>query len=83
VPHTVLLSWNPSTSTNVKGYNVYRASIAGGEYSRINATPVSGIAYSDSTVSSGRTYYYVTTAVDTNTVESAYSNQATAVVPTP
>jgi hypothetical protein len=34
-------------------------------------------------VSSGMTYFYVTTAVETNGVESGYSNQAQAVVPRP
>jgi fibronectin type 3 domain-containing protein len=37
--------------------------------------------YTDSTVASGTTYYYVVTAVDSNNNESAYSNQATAVIP--
>ena len=83
VPHTVSLSWKASTSTNIKGYNVYRTAVAGGSYGKMNATPVSATAYVDGTVVSGRTYYYVTTAVDTNNVESAYSNQAAAVVPYP
>lgn len=39
--------------------------------------------YSDSTVQSGMTYYYVTTAVDSSGTESSYSNLAQAVVPFP
>jgi hypothetical protein len=39
--------------------------------------------YTDNTVQAGVTYYYVTTAVDASGVESVYSNQAQAVVPTP
>jgi fibronectin type 3 domain-containing protein len=83
VPHSVTLSWTPSTSTNLKGYNVYRAATAGGAFAKINASTVTGTAYTDSTVASGRTYYYVTTAVNTSNLESGYSNQATAVVPSP
>lgn len=83
IPHTVSLSWNASTSTNIKGYYVYRADIAGGAYAKLNGSPVTATAYTDASVASGRTYYYVTTAVDTNNVESTYSNQATAVVPSP
>jgi fibronectin type 3 domain-containing protein len=49
----------------------------------LTASPVTTVSYADRTVASGRTYYYVTTAVDTNNVESSYSNQATAVVPNP
>jgi fibronectin type 3 domain-containing protein len=39
------------------------------------------INYTDSAVTNGTTYYYVTTAVDGSGNESAYSNQATAVIP--
>jgi fibronectin type 3 domain-containing protein len=34
--------------------------------------------YADSGLTSGTTYYYVVTAVDSNGVESPYSNQASA-----
>jgi fibronectin type 3 domain-containing protein len=37
--------------------------------------------YTDSTVQSGTTYYYVATAVDAAGSESMYSNQVQAVVP--
>jgi fibronectin type 3 domain-containing protein len=39
--------------------------------------------YSDSTVQSGKTYYYVTTAVDSSGAESSYSSQVQAVIPFP
>ena len=72
-----------STSTNVTGYNVYRADVAGGAYAKMNASPLATTAYVDGSVASGRTYYYVATSVDSSDLESAYSNQAAAVVPTP
>jgi Abnormal spindle-like microcephaly-assoc'd, ASPM-SPD-2-Hydin len=80
--HTVALSWTPSTTSTVIGYNVYRGTVSG-TYSRINASAVGGTSYSDSTVQSGEniTYYYVVTAVDSSGVESTVSNQATALVP--
>ena len=81
--HTVDLSWNASTSTSVSGYNVYRSTASGGPYTKINASINSSMNYSDSTVQSGQTYYYVTTAVSSTGTESAYSNQVTAVVPFP
>jgi hypothetical protein len=83
IPHSVVLSWNASTSSNLKGYAVYRAETAGGAFTKLTASPVAATVYTDSTVASGRTYYYVTTAVDGNNVESGYSNQAVAVVPSP
>jgi Domain of unknown function (DUF4082)/SdrD B-like domain len=83
IPHTVSLSWKASTSSNVKGYNVYRASVAGGAFTKMNTTPMGETTWVDSSVASGRTYYYVATTVDSSNVESSYSNQAAAAVPTP
>jgi hypothetical protein len=80
--HTVSLQWTPSTSTNVVGYNVYRATTSGGAYTKVNSTPIAGVIYLDIAVQSGQTYYYRTTAVDSNNNESGYSNTATAAVPT-
>jgi fibronectin type 3 domain-containing protein len=39
------------------------------------------LSYTDSTVQSGVTYYYVVTAFDDWAQESAYSNEAIAIVP--
>ena len=78
--HTVALSWGASSS-QVIGYRVYRSETSGGSYSPLNGTAVAALNYSDSTVASGTTYYYVVTAVDSSGTESAYSNQATAVIP--
>jgi len=77
--HSVALSWNASTSS-VVGYNVYRGTTTGGPYSKINAMNAS-TSYTDNSVVSGQTYSYVTTAVDGNGKESAYSNEVQAVVP--
>jgi hypothetical protein len=78
--HSVALSWNASTST-VAGYNVYRGTQFGGPYSKLNSSLIAGTSYSDSSVQSATTYYYVSTAVNSSSVESGYSNQATAVIP--
>jgi len=79
-PHSVDLSWTPSTSP-VVGYNVYRSTNSNGPYDELNPNLVSSTSYTDQTVANGATYYYVTTAVDAQGVESAYSNQAVAVIP--
>jgi hypothetical protein len=78
--HSVGLSWDPSTS-QVIGYNIYRGTAAGGPYTKLNPSATTTTVYTDSSVQSGQTYYYVTTAVDSSNVESAYSNQATAAIP--
>jgi fibronectin type 3 domain-containing protein len=77
------LTWTASTSSNVTGYNVYRGVVAGGPYTKINALPVAATSFIDTAAQAGLTYYYVTTAVDSNNNESAYSNQAQAVIPYP
>jgi len=79
--HTVNLSWDASTSPNIVGYNVYRGAESNGPYTKINSSLDPNTSYSDSTVQAGQTYYYVTTAVDNLGVESVYSNQTEAVIP--
>ena len=81
--HSVVLSWLASTSSGVAGYNVYRGTVTGGPYTKVTtSSPVGGFSYTDTNVVAGQTYYYVATAVEGST-ESAHSNQATAVIPTP
>ena len=79
--HTVDLTWN--ASENAVGYNVYRGNVSGGPYAMINASLDGTTAYTDNTVVSGQTYFYVSTAVDANGNESGYSNQTQAVIPNP
>ena len=76
--HSVALNWNPSASA-VIGYFVYRGTISGGPYSKLILDTTA--SYTDSNVSDGQTYYYVVTAVDSSNVESAYSNQVSATIP--
>jgi fibronectin type 3 domain-containing protein len=66
----------------VVAYNVFRGASSGGSYSKISAMNAS-TSYLDDTVQAGQTYVYVTTAVDGSGNESANSNQALAVIPTP
>ena len=81
--HSVSLGWNTSTSSDVAGYNIYRATVSTGPFTRINvaldATPYD----TDSTVQSGLTYYYDVTTVSTMGSESVYSNQVQVTIPTP
>jgi len=80
VQHSVALTWNASIST-VAGYNVYRSTVSGGPYAKINASLVPALNYTDATVQNGSTYYYVTAAVDSSGTESAFSNEASAAIP--
>jgi hypothetical protein len=77
---SVALSWTASTSQNVVGYNIYRGNQSGGPYAKINSSLDSDTVYIDTSVTNGNTYYYVTTAVNSDNEESGYSNQAQATI---
>ena len=60
------LTWNASSDSgdgNFAGYNVYRATVSGGPYSLI-VSSTAGTAYTDSSVSSTVSYYYVVRTAD-------------------
>ncbi len=79
--HTVNLTWNPSSSSNVTGYNIYRAvySSSCGTFSKINSVLNTSTTYSDAAVESGTSYCYAATAVSSSNEESSYSNIASQV----
>jgi len=80
VSHSATINWSASTST-VSGYNVYRSTTSGGPYTKVNSSLVTGTSYTDTTVQASQTYFYVVTSVDSSNVESAFSNEVTAVIP--
>ena len=82
VSHSVALTWNASTSP-VGGYYVYRGSHSGGPYTKLNLSSLIALTFTDGAVQAGQTYFYVISAVDSNTVESGYSNEVSAAIPTP
>ena len=80
VQHSVALTWGASPSS-VSGYNIYRSTVSGSSYIKVNSSLVNGFSYNDTNVQSGSTYYYVTTAVNAAGKESSYSNQVSAAIP--
>jgi len=78
--HSVLLSWNASATAG-SAYNVYRAGSSGG-YSTtpLNSAPVNSLTYTDATVASGQSYFYVVTAVDAGQ-QSGDSNEVSVSIP--
>jgi len=79
-PHSVALTWDASSSV-ISGYNVYRGGASDGPFTRLNGALVAELNFTDTNVTAGATYYYVTTAVDSSGVESVHSNTAQAVIP--
>jgi hypothetical protein len=80
VAHSVSLNWSASTSA-VTGYNVYSGAVSGGPYAKVTSAPLAATDYTDSSVQTGQTYYFVVTAVNSQSQESAYSAQVSATVP--
>ncbi len=71
------LDWKDNREPDLSHYNVFRSTSSGGPYSPL-VSEVSVSEYSDTGLTSGTTYYYVVTAVNTSDKESAYSNVASA-----
>jgi len=77
----VKLQWQPSSSTGVIGYCVYRSTVSGGPYMKVVGSLIAGTSYSDTAVISGTEYYYVATSVGVDGSESSYSAQVAVSVP--
>lgn len=71
--YTVILAWDPSMSSSVSSYNIY-VGTASATYTNVISTgnvtlgTVTGLVW-------GVTYYYAATAVDTNGLETDFSNE--------
>ncbi len=76
--HTVSLSWTASTSPDVSGYNIYRATYTDscGSFSKISSITAATTFYTDSEVTDGTSYCYAATTVNSRNEESNYSNLA-------
>jgi hypothetical protein len=85
IVHLASLTWTASNSPTVTGYFVYRAAESGAYGTPLNPSPISAptIQFEDSTVQAGQTYYYVVTSVDSSGIQSIYSNEVSATIPTP
>jgi hypothetical protein len=69
------LVWDDNNSEcDFSHYSLYRSETQGGPYTQID-TDLTDIAYTDTGLTSGITYYYVVTAVDWDLNESANSNE--------
>jgi hypothetical protein len=79
--YSVALSWTASTSSDVVGYNLFRSTTGGGPFTQINPAVIAGTTYQDTSVAAGKTYYYVTTAVNGSGEQSAHSAQTSAAIP--
>ena len=58
----VALTWRPTRSTFARGYDVYRAAVSGGPYSRVGVIDGSQSAFVDEGLEPGARYFYVVRA---------------------
>jgi len=72
---TVALDWSDVNDSNLAGYNVYRSTNSGSGYSALNGLLLSSSNYDDANIPHDTTFYYVVTAVDTNSTETGNSNE--------
>ena len=82
--NSVTVFWTPSPSNapaSVAGFHVYFGSLHG-TYTNVSGL-ISGTNYTVPALVVSNTYYFAATAVGTNGVESAYSNEAVCLVPPP
>ncbi len=75
---SIALAWAANPETDIAGYRVYRSTTEGSGYVLITPTLVPSPAYNDTGAAPHVIYYYVVTAVDSKSKESAFSNEAEA-----
>jgi hypothetical protein len=81
VQHSVTIAWDPSTSSGVAGYFVYRRTSSSGSFTKVDSTNSSTTTFTDTTVQGGQTYFYEVTSVDSSNVESSFDGPVQATTP--
>lgn len=81
--HGIQISWTDAGGADPGvTANVYRSTVSGASYSKLNTSSISGGTYLDQSGVPGTAYFYVVTDVDASGNESGYSTQVTAIYPT-
>ena len=81
--HSVSLAWDPSPSTNIVSYVVYRRTGANGSFAKVGSTSNTVTTFTDTTVQGNQTYFYQVTCVDSSNAESNVDGPVTATTPGP
>jgi fibronectin type 3 domain-containing protein len=83
VQHSVSLAWDPSPSTNIVSYVLYRRTGATGSFTKVGSTSNTVMTFTDTTVQGNQTYFYQVTCIDSNNLESSVDGPVTAITPGP
>jgi len=80
---TVTLSWSAVDVADMSGYNIYRSTSSGTDFSKINSSTITSLTYADSGLTNGTTYYYKIASLDTSGNESGYCDEISAIPAVP
>ena len=75
---SVSFTWTANGESDLAGYNLYRGTTIGGQYTKVNVALITGTSHTDTGLTNGTPYFYVLRAVDSSNNESGNSNEATA-----
>ncbi len=73
--HGMALAWRRNQELDIAGYNLYRTTVSGSGYAKLNPALLADTACRDSGLLSDTMYYYVASAVDTSGNEGGYSSE--------
>ncbi len=68
----ILIMWDMSTQSNLKGYNVYRSIYGEAIFTKLNTNPITKNCFTDATAQLDVHYAYRVTAVSTKDSESGF-----------
>jgi len=74
----VSLDWDDNTEGDLTGYDLLRSTVSGGPYTLVAGSPFAASEHEDLTVTNGTAYYYVVRAVDSASLQSVESDEASA-----
>lgn len=75
---TVSLNWADNTDADLAGYHIYRTTVSGSAYTRLNTALLTASNYTDTPVANGNLYHYRVTAVDSSQNESDMTSEVSA-----
>lgn len=77
---SVTLEWDPNTETDLAGYKIYSATMPGAYQAPIATVPANATMYVVNGLQSGTTNFFVVTAFNASSSESAFSNEVSKTV---
>ena len=76
----ITLRWDPNSEPDLAGYHIYHSQVSGSGYVRLNSSLIPTNSFTDSSVQTDVTYYYVATAVNQQGLESVFSNEVSTII---